>query len=517
MYEHLAGMTEAELIEKLKDPHWRIRNLYYILDKDGKTVLFRPNDVQEKFIAEIWYRNIVPKARQRGFSTVVQIMILDACLFVENTVAAVIAQDSKTAKKIMRQKIKFAYKKLPEWLRSKKRIVVNNVEEVVFENGSSIQVSTSARGDTLNWLHISEYGKICYQSPEQAEEIQTGALPAAERGITVIESTAKGRDGDYYKMVQTAKANAEARKRVTRLEYRLHFASWWDAAEYELDPAGVIITAEDHRYFDEREREIGVPLPLRKRAWYVSTRENTFAGDQERMWSEYPTTIDEAFQVSTEGVYLAKQLQKARFDGRICDVPYRPDIPVNTFWDLGLGDDMAIWFHQSVGVMDHFIDYYEITGQPYSTIVREFQARGYVFGHHFLPHDGEHRRQGAIIIETPREMLEGLGIRNIHIVPRTPDLMNIGIPALREDFANYRFDATKCKQGLIHLEGYRKAWNEKQGVWSDTPQKNGHQHAADAIRQKAQYRDEVRRLCTHHVTSSSSSSSRRRSRDPMTL
>ncbi len=517
MYEHLAGMTEEELIKKLDNPHWRIRNLYYILDKYGKTVLFRPNDVQEKFIAEIWHRNIVPKARQRGFSTVVQLMMLDACLFVENTVAAVIAQDSKIAKKIMRQKIKFAYKKLPQWLRDRKKIVTNNVEEVLFENGSSIQVSTSARGDTLNWLHVSEYGPICYKSPEQAEEIQTGALPAAELGITVIESTAKGRDGDYYKMVQTAKNNAEMKKRLSRLEYRLHFASWYDANEYEIDAEGVIITAEDHKYFDEREREIGQPLPLQKRAWYVSTRDNTFAGDKERMWSEYPTTIDEAFQVSTEGVYLAPQLQKARLDGRVCDVPYRPEIPVNTFWDLGLGDDMAVWFHQSVGVMDHWIDYYEISSAAYSTVVKEFQDRGYVFGHHFLPHDGDHRRQGQIVIETPKEMLEGLGLRNIHIVPRTPSLMNIGIPAMREDFPNYRFDQTKCKQGLIHLEGYRKAWNSTQGVWSDTYQKNGHQHAADALRQKAQFRDEVRRLTTHIVTSSSSSRSRRRSRDPMTI
>ncbi|HZD41507.1 MAG TPA: hypothetical protein VE131_12335 [Terriglobales bacterium] len=33
---------------------------------------------------------------------------------------------------------------------------------------------------------------------------------------------------------------------------------------------------------------------------------------------------------------------------------------------------------------------------------------------------------------------------------------------------------------------YRKTWNERLGAWSDQPLKNGHQHAADALRQHAQ-------------------------------
>lgn len=491
--EEMRAAAEAELKRNILDFNWRIRNLYYILDKRGRTVLFTPNEVQEEFIANIWHRNIIPKARQRGFSTLIQLMILDAAIFTPNTVGAVIAQDGDTAKKIMRQKIKFAYNRLPRLIKAMAKVVRNNVKEIAFDNGSSIQVSTSARGDTINWLHISEFGIICYNSPEKAEEIITGSLPAAEQGITVIESTAKGRDGDYYRMVMAAQANAEAGKKLTRAEFRLHFASWWDAAEYEMDPEGVLITPKDHRYFDEAEKKIGRPLNPRKRAWYVSQRRNIFADDDERMWSEYPTVLDEAFKVSTEGVYLAKQLENARRDRRIGKVPYNPNLPVNTFWDIGVGDDIAIWFHQQEGKANNFIDFYETSDQAYAHIIKELMLRPYTYGWHYLPHDANHRRPGLESLKTPKDMLEDGGLRNLDIVPRTSDLVGVGIQQLRTAFNTYYFDEVRCDPGLRHLENYRKSWLAGPGLWGAEPHKNGHQHAADALRQHAQHAETVLR------------------------
>lgn len=492
MYEHLRGMTEAALKENLKNPMWRIRNLYYILDKDKQTVLFVPNEAQEKFLEDLWYRNIIPKARQRGFSTVAQLVILDACLFVVNTIGAVIAQDQTIAAKIMRQKIKFAYFKLPAFIRKAVPYVINNVHEMTFGNGSSITVSTSARGDTLSWLHVSEFGAICANSPDKAEEIITGALPAAENGITIIESTAKGRDGAYYDMVQIAKKRQDSGKQLSKQDYRLHFASWWDADEYEVDPAYVVMSKKDHDYFDRMETIIKTEISLPKRAWYVATRENTFSGAEEKMWTEYPTHLDEAFQISTEGTYLRDQLVLARKQNRITLVPHRTDLPVNTFWDLGISDDIAIWFHQQVGQANCFINFIEGSGEAYSYFVKQMEAMGYIWGRHFLPHDGNQRRPDAKQLKTPADMLEELKLRNIVIVPRTPDLNGVGIPALREQFSTYYFDAVNCDAGLKHLEGYRKQWNVRNQNWSEEPQKNGHQHAADALRQHAQMADEVR-------------------------
>lgn len=49
------------------------------------------------------------------------------------------------------------------------------------------------RSGTLNYLHISEYGKICAKFPDKAREIRTGALNTIQAGqIAWIESTAEG-------------------------------------------------------------------------------------------------------------------------------------------------------------------------------------------------------------------------------------------------------------------------------------------------------------------------------------
>jgi len=107
-------MTEAELTTGLKDPEWRLRSLYWVLDKDGNEVLFKPWPMQERFLRDLWFRNLILKARQLGYSTLVQLMMLDTCLFNRNVAAAVIAQDKDAAEKIFRTKIKFAYDRLPE-------------------------------------------------------------------------------------------------------------------------------------------------------------------------------------------------------------------------------------------------------------------------------------------------------------------------------------------------------------------------------------------------------------------
>lgn len=480
--------TEAELIEKLRDPHWRLRNLYWIKDKDSNVVLFKPWPEQERFLANLWFRNIIVKARQRGFSTLIQLVMLDTCLFNPHIEAAVIAQDREAATGIFRGKIKFAYDRLPDVVRAMNPLTKETESELHLANGSSLQVSTSARSGTKQWLHVSEFGKICARFPLKATEIVTGSLPAvAPNGICVIESTAEGQDGAFHDMAMRAQALRDKGTRLANSDYRFHFAPWWDADEYEADPDRVVITSQDNAYFGRIEAQIGREIGPRKRAWYVSERDNTFSGSQEKMFQEYPSTPEEAFQRSTEGCYLAEVLALARRQGRITTVPHDPGRPVNTFWDLhhGGNDDVAIWFHQRVGLLDYWIKFLEFSGESYSAIVRTLQSLGYVWGKHYLPHDADRRFPGAETNPTIRDMLSELGLKNIEVVARVADVV-AGINELRDDFGSYWFDEAGCKDGLAHLALYQKDWNERTGAWSDRPRANGHQHAADAIRQKAQ-------------------------------
>ena len=52
----------------------------------------------------------------------------------------------------------------------------------------------------------------------------------------------------------------------------------------------------------------------------------------------------------------------------------------------------------------------------------------------------------------------------------------------RDAFATCYFDEEGCKEGLIHLEMYRKTWLRQQGMWSNQPYHDTHSNGADAFR-----------------------------------
>lgn len=494
--------NSAEFSAAMADPIWRLSNLYWITTKgdDGETdlrVKFKPNRAQRRLINRLWHRNIILKARQLGFTTFVCILWLDYSLFGRgNTRAGIIADTDPNAEIIFRDKVRFSYENLPVELREAMPLKRDSARELQFaHNNSSIRVSTSMRGGTIHYLHISEYGKICARFPHRAREVQTGSIPAVPKsGILVIESTAEGRDGDFYHKSKRAEAMYNAKKRLTVKDYRFHFYAWWEAPEYQMDPRGVIITDEDHEYFDEVEQiveaERGIPLEInmRQRAWYVATRDSEMSGDEALMWQEYPSFPEEAFQVSTQGTYFYKQLTQARKERRIKErIGLVPGIPCWTFWDIGNSDGTAIWVIQKIGMEFRCIRFYEAWGEPYSHAVTWLQGLGLVFDRHYLPHDADHERQGQRDNKSPRMMLEDLmpGQR-FDVVPRIEDV-NWGIQQTRDVFPMLYFDETECKPGIIHLENYRRKWSEQQARWSDQPDKTGgHSEAADALRQFAQ-------------------------------
>ena len=87
-------------------------------------------------------------------------------------------------------------------------------------------------------------------------------------------------------------------------------------------PLGNIkFTDKDVAYFERIEAQINRQLTIEQRAWYIATRDADFSGSEEKMWQEYPSTPEEAFQKSTEGCYYTEQLTKARKENRISTVP----------------------------------------------------------------------------------------------------------------------------------------------------------------------------------------------------
>lgn len=500
-----------ELARCLNDAMWRICSgqLYQILIKspvEGTTdaiIPFKPNRSQRRFIKRMWHRNLILKARQLGFTTLICLIWLDHALFVAYQRCGIVAHDRDSAEAIFRDKVKFAYDHLPDAVRVMFPLKGDNANELVFaHNNSLIRVGTSLRSGTYHRVLVSEFGKICAKYPEKAAEVVTGTLPSVPlQGIAVIESTAEGQDGDFYKMTQRAINLQDQGVQLTVRDYKFHFAPWHADPNYMI-PEGeghVVVGFNDTEYFDRIEAELGITLTMPQRRWYVATRDAEFSGDPEKMWREYPSTPKEAFQVSTEGKWFSTQMTEVRKRGGICDVPLVEGIPVNTFWDIGNTDGTAVWLHQRVGLQDRFIDFIEGWGEPYAYFLKRLQDMKLLWGTHYVPHDANHERQQLNELTTPLKELKKGGIAGDWlVVPVVSDIIT-GIQLARNVFSQCVFDKTKCKAGIIHLDGYSKVWNQRHACWSSTPKKDdGHSEAADAFRQFAQSQARL------HITSSGS-------------
>jgi hypothetical protein len=486
--------NEAEMAACLQDPMWRICSgqLYKIMLKseegeDSTVVPFKPNKAQMRLMSRLWYRNIILKARQLGFTTLVCILWLDHALFNADQRCGIVAQDRDTAAAIFRDKVRLAYDRLPPALKAQFPLKRDSADELLFDhNNSSIRVATSLRGGTIHRLHVSEFGKIGAKYPEKASEVVTGSLPAVPLdGIAIIESTAEGQDGEFYKMTTRAMNLADQRKDLTPRDYRFHFYPWWQESAYRLEQIEPL-TQKDCDYFAEVEALTGTKLDPGQRSWYVATRDTDFSGDEEKMWQEYPSTPKEAFQVSSEGKYFNKQLTKARKEGRITVVPYMEGVAVHTFWDIGNKDGTAVWLMQEVGLQKRWIGFIEGWGEPYSYFGRQLQAKGYLWGIHHLPHDADHKRQQADVLSSPKDELMKLPIGGEWKTVKRVDDVTHGIQLVRNQFSEYWFDEVACKEGIEHLQNYSKTWNENTKTWSSMPRHDIHSEAADAIRQCAQ-------------------------------
>ncbi|MBJ2228507.1 terminase [Pseudomonas simiae] len=471
-----------EHLARLRDKRWRLNNLYFVNDKQGKKVLFRMTDEQVEYYDGLHTRNIILKARQLGFTTEQCIIQLDAALF-EAAKCALIAHTLTDAKRLFREKIKFAYDNLPAYVRRKNPAKNDAAGELVFSRGGSLYVSTSFRGGTLRYLHVSEFGKICAKFPHKAREIVTGAFEAVATDCFVtIESTAEGRAGYFFDYSQAAEKQALSGAPLGQLDWKFFFFSWWKNKFYWLDPATAVIPQRLTDYFNELEAKHGIQTNPGQRAWYTA-KEKTLGDDMKR---EYPSIPVEAFQQSVEGAYYAQQFTKLYAQQRIGKIPDNSHLPVMTFWDIGVGDSTAIWFVRQVGDEYHVIDYYENSGEGLRHYMKVLKDRGYTYSEHWGPHDIDNREFGSDA-KTRRELArEGYDIdgqkysMTFQVVPKIG--INDGIEQVREILPLCVFDESKCEEGIACLEGYRKEWDDKRGCWKDKPLHDWTSHGSDAFR-----------------------------------
>jgi hypothetical protein len=430
----------------------------------------------------MWFWNLILKSRQHGFTTLIDIIGLDQALFNDNWSTGICAHTREDVERIFEKKVRFPYDCLPGGLKTARNADTESAKKLKFSNGSGIEVGTSLRSGTYQFVHVSEFGKICARYPEKAKEIVTGTFETVHPGSYLfVESTAEGRDGSFYRLVTDAQKMAAEKRRPNKLQFKLHFYAWFIDESNRLPAKSVLVPDRLKQYFTQLEKDLGILLDAEQRAWYAA--KEAILGFEIKQ--EHPSTVEEAFEIATEGAYLAKQMSFLRGQGRITAVPHDPAVPVNAGWDFGISDLMCIWFHQYVGAQHRIIDY--MTGADDDVLYywREMQKKPYVWGNLFLPHDGNTRRIGSAksALEKPRtikQILEDAGAKSVICVPKIEDKY-VAINETRLFLPKVFIDNESCEEGIRCLDDFKRDWDDKAGTWKNRPCHNAAMHGYDAF------------------------------------
>lgn len=413
-------MNKDRIKELWADPYWRVCGgyLYWIVTKQSKWQPFKPLPgqvkVAHKVLREGKRRLLIPKARREGMSTVINLMQLDMVLHNKNFHSMIVDQNQKDASDKLVHRIQKAWEKLAESKEYGGIITAerSNSEQLVFSHGSMVSANTSGRGGTaVQFLHVSELGPIDFDDPKRADEIISGALPAADEGVIVIESTAKGPAGHFKRLCDESMKIPEDEK--TPQDFDVLFFSWFDDPRHVQEGNYRRISEKINKYLDEIENECKITLTPQQRLWYQITKERI--GDQ--MLHEYPSLLSECWSAPVDGAIYVHHLTKAREEGRVAKWHYNTDYPVWTSWDIGAPENTFVWFFQVMAGGIYLIDC-QIggaernleTANDWAKCLRE---RDYNYAGHCLPHDARARKHGGM---TWQDDLQKAGLKNCNII-----------------------------------------------------------------------------------------------------
>lgn len=469
---------------RLKDKNWRVNNLYKIRNKAGQLVKFKRNRAQTDYSAKKWFRNLILKSRQLGFTTDEAIDSLDDTLFTPNKDSLLIAHNLEAGESIFDKKIKLAWEKLPVEIRQLYTVDTKTSKTLKVDFGtkgfSSIAVDTSGRSGTYRRVHVTELAEISKKYPKKVPDIIEGTIPAVPAdGRIDIESTSQGASGEFYDMFMSAYERGEP---TNHYEYKAHFYNWtWDDEEINsiTNPISFSQMIEGERFREYAEMHKLNPQQIT----YYYQKWLSLNKKWNSLKREYPTTPEEAFDAVSEGTYYGEQIGLMQQNGQIGLYPFDRILKVHTVWDLGVGKNMVIGFYQRDTVTNTIrkIDYLEGEGsEGLADIIPKVLNKPYTYGKHFGPHDLEATDVGTG--KTRIETAKRLGLK-FSLVPEQS--IEDGINAVSVWLNRLYVDKEKCKKWIKSMKAYEHEWDEKRGMYKDEPLHNWASHGADEARYAA--------------------------------
>jgi len=192
----------------------------------------------------------------------------------------------------------------------------------------------------------------------------------------------------------------------------------------------------------------------------------------------YEQEFECSFQAAITGSYYGTIIEDLVREKRMVSNLYDEDIDVETWWDLGMNDQTAIWFVQRYKKEIRLIDYYENTSHGLDHYADVLKNKGFEYSTHIFPHDVKVRELGNYA-KTRLEALLDLGIVG-EVAPKLS--IEDGIESVRRNLVNCWFDKDKCATGIEYLKAYQKKWDDKAQVFKSKPQHSYASHCADAFR-----------------------------------
>jgi len=197
---------------------------------------------------------------------------------------------------------------------------------------------------------------------------------------------------------------------------------------------------------------------------------------------QYLQEYECSFQAAILGAFWGREMREAEDQGRITNVPYDPNLPTFTGWDLGYRDDTAIWFYQVARGEIRVIDFYAVSGADIHDIASAVLQKPYTYAKHYLPHDAR-----AKSLQTGRSVIEQLASHlDIAKLAVVPDIgVQSGIQAARLMLPRVWFDAERCRDGIEALRQYQREYDEDKKAFRQSPKHDWTSHPADAFRMVA--------------------------------
>ncbi len=323
-------------------------------------------------------------------------------------------------------------------------VKVNQSElRIDYPNGSQCRIYGADNPDSLRGLYfdgvvLDEYG---LHQPKTFTEV-IGPTLVDRGGSALFLGTPNGKN-QFYDIAQHARAE------------QAKGSAEWGFAEYRASETGILDAA------------------------YLQAARAVMTSD------EYAQEFECSFEASVRGAIYAKELETARHEARLTDVPVDPTLKVDTDWDLGIGDAMCVWFSQTVkgSGQVRLVDYYEASGEGFPHFVQVLAEKRYTYGTHWAPHDIAVRELGSG--KSRLEVAAALGLR-FSVTPRVASgqgqELEEGIHAARLFLPRCWFDQTRCRRGLEALGQYRRDYNTRLGEFTASPVHDHASHGADAFR-----------------------------------